>query len=397
MGDDGGSQARDGTGGSRAGVAVTDHERRARPPAIDAAALEAAGLYDPRAPNAAERLELLEWLASRGATIDRMVRAARAGTLQALAGDLALETGPRYTVVEVAERTGLSPEQVEEVSRAFGLPLSPGRRLFTEEILETFRLFRGGVALFGEAPLLRFFRIVGASLARMAEAGVSLFYVTVEGPMRRDGTTERALAEASARAVDAIGAVQIMIQQVFRSHMEEAIGRFRRLGMGRSVDTAHMTIGFVDLVGFTTLSAQLSAHELAAMVEHFEETAYDVVTARGGRLVKLIGDEVMFVTLDAGAACDVGLALFERFAGEQSVTPRGALATGDLVVRGGDYYGPVVNLASRVAELAVPGELLITPAVAGEAGVGRFRFEPAGRRMLKGFPEPVALLTVERA
>ena len=85
------------------------------------------------------------------------------------------------------------------------------------------------------------------------------------------------------------------------------------------------------------------------MIERFEETAYDVATARDGRVVKLIGDEVMFVTVDPAAACDIGLTLFERFADDAAVTPRGGLAYGDLLLRGGDYYGAVVNLAARVA------------------------------------------------
>jgi adenylate cyclase len=113
--------------------------------------------------------------------------------------------------------------------------------------------------------------------------------------------------------------------------------------------------------------------------------------------VKLIGDEVMFVARDAAAACDTALALFEHFASDTSVTPRGALATGELATSGGDYYGPIVNLAARVAQLAVPHELLVTPEVVAHAPAPGLRFEPAGKRMLKGFDEPVALLTVERA
>jgi adenylate cyclase len=179
--------------------------------------------------------------------------------------------------------------------------------------------------------------------------------------------------------------------------VQAAIRRFRRAGLATGIDTAHMTIGFVDLVGFTTLSRRMSARELADLIERFEETAQDIVAARGGRVVKLIGDEVMFVALGAGAACDIALALFEHFAGDRSVTPRGALATGELVIRGGDYYGPVVNLASRVADLAVPNELLVTAAPATEANSPALRFEPAGKRMLKGFVEPIVLLTVERA
>jgi class 3 adenylate cyclase len=357
---------------------------------------EAAGLYDPRAPNAAERLELLQWLAARGATLAQMQDALRHGWLTGLGGDLVLHPGERYTLDEAAQMSGLPAERLRELCLAVGLPLGPDDRLLTPDSVGMFRFFTGASELFGEEPLLRFLRIVGSALARIAEAALSLFYVNIEGPMRARGTTERELAQASVRGVQSIDDLQTMLYGLFRAHMESAIYRFRQMRLGSSVDTAYMTVGFVDLVGFTALSGRLSARALADMIERFEETAHDVVTARGCRLVKLIGDEVMFVALDAAAACDAALALFERFKGDPAVTPRGALATGDLVLRGGDYYGPTVNLASRVAELAVPSELLVTQAVAADTHSPAFRFEPAGRRMLKGFDQPVALLTVER-
>ena len=67
-----------------------------------------------------------------------------------------------------------------------------------------------------------------------------------------------------------------------------------------------------------------------------------------------------------------------------------------MQIRGGDYYGPVVNLASRAADLAVPYEILVTEPVVESAGRA-YRFEPAGRRALKGFAEPVVLASLSRA
>jgi adenylate cyclase len=78
------------------------------------------------------------------------------------------------------------------------------------------------------------------------------------------------------------------------------------------------------------------------------------------------------------------------------VRPRGALASGELLFRSGDYYGPIVNLAARLADLAVPHEVLVTPEVAERAVAPELRFEPAGKRMLKGFDTPATVLTVER-
>ena len=66
-------------------------------------------------------------------------------------------------------------------------------------------------------------------------------------------------------------------------------------------------------------------------------------------------------------------------------------------MRSGDYFGPIVNLASRIAELAVPHEILVTDEVRAGAGGAGLRFDAAGKRMLKGFEQPVTLYAVQRA
>src|SRR5262245_35629145 len=154
---------------------------------MTAADFEAAGLYDPKAENAAERLELLEFLAARGVTLEQMAEAARAGLLTAVAGDLVLRRGQRYGLAEAAERTGLPEERIRMLSSAVGLPFALERPQISDENLKMFRAFSGAAAVFGEGPVLRLLRVVGASLARIAEAATSLFYVNVEGPMRQRG------------------------------------------------------------------------------------------------------------------------------------------------------------------------------------------------------------------
>jgi adenylate cyclase len=66
--------------------------------------------------------------------------------------------------------------------------------------------------------------------------------------------------------------------------------------------------------------------------------------------------------------------------------------------RGGDYYGPVVNLASRIADMAVPNEILVTPDLRERAQTAHtpLTFDPAGRRLLKGFDEPIELFALRR-
>jgi adenylate cyclase len=364
---------------------------------MDARDFETAGLYDPRGPRAAERLELLQWLAARGVGLDQMVAAAHASTLTGLAGDLALRPGPRLSAREIATRYDLDLDYVMQLSLAVGLPPpSADAQVFTDEDARTLVAAQGGAAFFGQTAALRFSRVVGSSLARIAEAAVSLFQVNVEDPLKRSGETELTLAQQNVRGIESLAMVRMLMQTVFSAQMETAIRRFREARPRASADTATMAVGFVDLVGFTTFTRHVSTAELADVVSRFEEAAYDIAAARDGRVVKLVGDEVMFVTRDPAAACDVGLALFERFESDAAVTPRGGIAIGELLVRGGDYYGPIVNLAARVAQIAVPHELLVTTEVADAVGAA-LRVEPAGKRMLKGFDEPVALASAQRA
>lgn len=151
-----------------------------------------------------------------------------------------------------------------------------------------------------------------------------------------------------------------------------------------------MAIGFVDLVGFTPVSSSAPARELLDLLLAFERHAHELVQAHGGRVVKLIGDEVMFAAVDPGDACRIADGLFREFAGRTDLTPRAGIAWGDVLAHGGDYFGAVVNLASRIADIAVPWEILLSPEVAARVPDG-YRAEPAGRRLLKGFADPVPL------
>ena len=364
------------------------------------AALERAGMYDPKAPNAPERRALIEWLFAQGATLDEILKSRECGTtLTGLAGDLALRSpGESLTLPEVAARAGLAPERIERLLLAAGLPpIDPTEARFSADDATAFVAFDQGAALFGETAILEFVRVIGSSLARIAEAAVSLFLVNIEGPIRSAAAGELALAKANLMAIQTFGVVGPAIQSMLRSQVQLAIRRMRTARDEYSVDLVRMAIGFVDLVGFTSLSRKLTARELAEVVAQFEGRAHDIVTVRDGRLVKLIGDEVMFVAHAVATACDIALTLVEAFADDVTVMPRGGLAAGPLIMRSGDYYGPIVNLASRIADLAVPDEVLVSADVAAQACNDRLQFEPAGKRMLKGFDEPVLLYAVRRA
>jgi len=364
---------------------------------VTPAEFQAAGLYDPAAPKAGERLELLEWLAGRGLTIDQMQQADARGQLLFIAGFVSLRPGPYFTQRELADRLGVSTEVVEMFRVAFALPpVAPDAPWCNEAEARMFEAVAGGVGLLGQTAMLRLARVLGSSVSRVAEAMATGNHERMRGILGA-GSSELEFAKAGALATDNADGPARIINGLLSIHLEIASIRLRERRTSFEAETVHGCVGFVDLVGSTTLSRRLSASQLAAVVDRFEEVAHDIATNGGGRVVKFIGDEVMFVTGDGASACDIALSLIEAFAGDPAVTPRAGLAEGALLDRGGDYYGPVVNLAARLAELAVPSEVLVSMEVADHLASSGLKCESAGRRLLRGFDEPVGLMTVRRA
>jgi adenylate cyclase len=357
---------------------------------------EAAGLYDPALDALTGRLDLLEWLEGLGFTIAEMQRAHSilAVGLVSLATDRRLLGGEMLTRREATDLSGLSAANFDELATAIGflpIPGAPNGEIgFTAE--DATMLAASGVfaSLLSRDEAMAIVRVIGSSMARIAEALVSMFLQNIESPHVKAGGSELVHAQQSYEAVGMLDTdFGVQLSLMLRRHTMQAVERTRRAGPGSEERfDFRFAVGFVDLVGFTATSATMSPQGLGQFLGDFEGRAHDVVTAAGARVVKLIGDEVMFVSTDPDAACRAGSALMSGFdlAGDH-VLPRGALAYGNVLLRGGDYYGSVVNLASRLVDEAMPQELLVTDDLAVAAT--HCEFAQAGRRMVKGFPDPI--------
>lgn len=353
------------------------------------AAWTAAGLYDPAAPNAADRLELLHWMTQHGATLAQMQEACAAGQLSSLVGDLSMRPGPRHTLAEVAALIGMDAALVGEVRRAAGFPRTDDEAGLTDDDVRMLELFHLADAFFSREELLRLATVMGSSLRRIADAAGEMFLRDVEAPLKAQGANvELEMAQANLAGIELARAATGVFAPMFLAHLELSTRRTRAaLGASEGYDTVPFAVGFVDLSGFTEHSSGLSPAQLRDLIVDFEGRANAIVGDHDGRIVKLIGDEVMFSAVDAAAACTIALALTN--AAPAGTRARGGIAYGPVIASGGDLYGPIVNLASRIADIAVPGEVLVNQEVAD--GVPARSFEPAGRRQLKGFAEPVRL------
>jgi len=360
---------------------------------------EAAGLLDPSAPNAKERHELLVYLVECGATIDDLVLALDEGRLTGLAGDLARRAAARrVTPRELAELAGIDLEVVMRVRAAAGLPrVGVDEPVVRAADADAFRLFGEGAAVFGEQGMVDFTRSVGAALASIADSAMTTFGLNVQAHFDERGLTEleqaRAFEGASGMLTDQ---VPIVIDALFANHVEAAIRR-SLASQAAGASTARLAVGFLDLVRSTELVQMLEPDELARAIGRFEQVALELVGARGGRVVKTIGDEVMFVLPDASDACAAALELRDAVAADPRLPEiRGGIAIGDLVRGYGDYYGPEVTVAARIVKFAEPGRILVTAEVARQCrAASELRFADVGTPRLRGFEEPIALFGVD--
>jgi adenylate cyclase len=156
-----------------------------------------------------------------------------------------------------------------------------------------------------------------------------------------------------------------------------------------SIVTRERTVGFADLVGYTRSARALSPAQLAEAISRFESHVADVVSRAGGRVVKLIGDEAMFVIDDGVKACELASELVRALSADPQLPQvRIGLAAGPVVAHHGDYYGDVVNLAARLAKIAEPGEVLVSKSLADRLP-GHIAFDSIHTPPLKGYDEGV--------
>lgn len=332
--------------------------------------------------------DVLEFLRELGASDEQLAAAANDPLPSRMAVEIVLGRSFTLRAAEVAERLGVTTAEVTELARSNDMwPVGTAEPTFSDVDVELFRLAQQvGTSLN---------QVVVAALSRVADAAVAQYVQSIEADLlaASGATSDLGLAEASAQAGELAIRLSETMGSLFLHQLQGAI-RWQRTAQEGLVERrlARLAIGFADLVGFTSLTRRLDAGELVSLVASFETTAYEVAVRNGGRIVKHVGDEVMFVALDAATAVRIAADLVAAFSSRSDVasalTPRAGVAFGDVLTLHGDFYGTVVNLASRVTDEAIPGEVLVDDAAARSARQAGLEFVAAGRRMLKGFDEP---------
>jgi adenylate cyclase len=302
---------------------------------------------------------------------------------------LLLDGPRRYTRLQVAALAGMPPERTQRLWRALGFAdAADDDPAFTDADVAALAVLTslidsGFVAAEAEASVAR---AMGQALSRLADWQTDML-ADVLGRV----TGGR---ESPEDAVDAaVAAVEVLLPQlrrvqdyVWRRHL--AANADRLLGAAAPGEPRELAVGFADLVGYTTRSRGMGGPELGRMVEDFESTAAEVIARHRGRVVKTVGDGVLFTAATAAQAVEIGLDLPVAWdAGDRPPLRVGA-AFGRVLTRLGDVYSPVVNLASRLTSIARPGTVLVDEDLARlVAGLPGYRVRPLSRVSVRGYDD----------
>ncbi|WP_438947959.1 adenylate/guanylate cyclase domain-containing protein [Streptomyces durbertensis] len=280
--------------------------------------------------------------------------------------ELILGSERKYTPFQAARAADVPMDLAARFWRAMGFADIGQARVLTEGDVLALRRLAGLVeaGLLNEAMAIQVARSTGQTTARLAEWQVDSFLesltVSPEPGMSRMEVTyplvELLLPE-----------LEEFLVYVWRRQLAAATGRVVQAADDEEMVDRRLAVGFADLVGFTRLTRRLEEEELGELVEAFETTAADLVAANGGRLIKTLGDEVLFVADDAGTAAEIGLRLIETLSNDETMPQlRVGLAFGAVTTRMGDVFGTTVNLASRLTSIAPKDTVLVDGAVRDE-------------------------------
>lgn len=361
-----------------------------QPPGPSPEQLARAGVYDPAAPDAADRLALVRLALARGATPEEVAGSTSLGELVVR---LSLQPGPRLpvaaVVAEVVAESGVDELEATRLLRAIGFPADSADSMTADEA-NAFRFLADlSKQILGPEATVQVARVVNTAMARVADVLAATLRIQMEVPRQAAGSAySEVVQEYTDIAEGGFPGFVETLGVVLRRQLVEVTERVWTTDEQKTNVTLPRTIGFVDLVGYTAASATMSVAELSSVLAEFDERVYGVVQRGHGQVIKTIGDEAMFVTEATADSCRIALHLRDDFDRGRLPPVRIGLAAGEVVSVFGDVYGPDVNLAARLVASAEPSTIVVSERVQSN-GSALFDFQPLAPLLLKGFNGPV--------
>lgn len=305
----------------------------------------------------------------------------------------------RYTRLEVAELAGVDLEEARRLWRALGFPeVGDEQRVFTSADVGALADASGllGADILDRDGLVELARPLGNLMSRLAAAQTTFISEVLGARMAAGHEVEdphlpdELAAQALITTRELLPVLERTTVYTWRRHLAAEVGRAlfpNGSGPDAHAESRPAAVGFIDISGFTRLSRNVDLTELARLLNEFETAVLDTVVAHGGRVIKNLGDEILYVIDDPASAAEATLQLLEMFTADETLPPvHAGLAFGPVLDRGGDVFGPVVNVAARLANIARKGTIRVDQAMATElAEAKQFTLSVRAPRSVRGY------------
>jgi len=305
---------------------------------------------------------------------------------------------PVFNAQQVSAETGVTVEEAQRLWRALGFPehgleTTAFNHADVEAVTTLLAAVSSGLIDFDMAVNLT--RALGQTMARLADWEVGTLIHRVEELETGDEATGSRMGSAMRVVGEFSTPFEELMIYAWRRHLAAAVARIEALGANEEdLHTVQLTVGFADIVSFTALSNEISEDRIGDLVEVFESRCADVVASQRGRVIKSIGDSVLFVNNDPIRAYDTAEGIIQVIGRDPRMPDvRVGLATGSVVMRLGDVFGPPVNLAARLTAVARRNRVIIDERTARRLPEDQFETRRLPARPVRGFGdiEPLAV------
>jgi adenylate cyclase len=355
----------------------------------------------------AHRVRLMQAFEDAGIEIELIARGIAAGKLsyENLALFLPKPAAWSKTYEELAEDVGRSPELIRRVVMEFGLPQTAAETRLREDDIPVLVELLTVWAEAEDDELARLARAYGQNIRRLVASDIELASSSLFAPLRRRLTDEEMREVAGGLGIRVMALGERLMLWLRGRHLEHEIlsatvqnteDYLQELGFAPKRQPRPPAIAFLDLTGYTALTEERGDEAGADLADRLATLVNQAAQPHGGHPVKWLGDGVMFYFPEPEAAVLAGLDLVEQTPATVDVRARVGVNAGGVIFRDGDYFGKTVNVASRIADYARPGEVLVSDDVRARWSGEGVRFEPIGPVALKGLRDELTLYAVSR-
>jgi adenylate cyclase len=304
------------------------------------------------------------------------------------------------TYREVSAQTGLSEHLLVGIQEALGYETPDLDDPMREDDVEILPLLQMAAGLpVPEKDMLRLVRMYGEQFRALTEGETNFFHTFIESPFMAQGSTPEAFTLAQQVGEQFTPYLERLMVNLYRRYqerawtedvMEHVESALEDMGLDRR-PAQPPAMCFLDLAGYTRLTEERGDHAAAELAAEMATMVQRTSHGHGGRPVKWLGDGVMFYFRDPGPAVVAAVEMVQRSPEAGLLPAHAGVAAGPVVTQGGDYFGRTVNMASRVAAHAAPGQTLVTDEVVEASSELPVRFKEIGSVELKGMAKPVRL------